>query len=146
MFKFKLNAVWNYRQVVEEKKQLEFADGQRQLEKEQAALEQIIDEKARLTEQLKKMQHMSFNVADISLYLSYHELYNKKEEMQMEIVRAARTEVDCRRSELLEAVQQRKVMDKLNEDQLREYQKEMAGRERRDADETAVTRFIRKKK
>ncbi len=132
--------------MLEEKKQLEFAEGQRQLAREQVALMEITEEKARLTEQLKKMQGLPFNAADISLYLTYHELFNKKEERQREIVLATSAEVDCRRSELLEAVQQRKVLDKLKEDHFREYQRELAGRERRDADETAITRFIRKKK
>ena len=146
MFTFKLQSVWNYRQAMEEQRQVEYAEGKRQLEKELAILAEIREKKAELLRQLKDLQNMIFNSADVSLYLAYHELYIEKEALQVEQVLKADTEVVCRRKALVEAMQERQVMDKLNENQLREYQKGVAANERQSADETAVMRFVRDKR
>lgn len=143
MFTFKFQSVWNYRQVMEEQKQVEFAEGKRQLEQEQLILAEIREEKAELMRQLKEMQKMVFNAAEISLYLTYHEFYQEKEAIQLEMVHKADAEVACRRTALMEAMQKRKIMDKLNEKKFHEYQKELTGSERQSNDETAVTRFVR---
>ena len=138
MFTFKLQSVLNYRQSIEEKKLLEFAEGQRRLEQEQNRLSEIRKEKA--------LQDKNFHTADISLYHAYHEIFKEKETRQLEIVQQAEEAARGLRAALLEAVQQRKVMDNLSERQLREYQKKTAAIERGSADETAVMRFIRKQK
>jgi flagellar FliJ protein len=146
MFTFKMQSVLNYRQSIEEKKLLEFAEGQKQLELEQDRLSEIQEEKTLLLEQLKALQDDTFHAADISLYHSYHEIYKEKEILQREIVNQAGEKVNCLRAALLEAVQKRKIMDNLSARQLQDYQKKMAAGERGIADETAVMRFIRKKK
>lgn len=146
MYTFKLQSVWNYRQMVEEQKQVEFAESKQQLEKEQAILAEIREEKAQVLRQLKSMQNLVFNAAEISLCLYYHKLFNEKEALQLELVLKADAEVTRRRALLMEAMQKRQVMDKLNEEQLREYKKALIDGERQSADETAVMRFARNKK
>lgn len=146
MFTFKLQSVLNYRQSIEEKKLLEFAAGQKRLEQEKDRLSEIREEKAMLLAQLKALQGNTFHSADISLYHGYHEIFKEKEILQLEIVHQAGEAVNCLRQALLEVVQKRKVMDNLSEKQRQDYQKKMAAIERGIADETAVMRFIRKKK
>jgi flagellar FliJ protein len=146
MFTFPLQSVLNYRQSIEEKKLREFTEGKNRLEQEQDRLAEIGKEKALLLEQFKALQDNAFPVADISLYHAYHEIYKEKEILQREIVHQAGEKLTCLREALLEAVQQRKVMDNLSAKQLQEYQKKLAASERGIADETAVMRFIRKKK
>ena len=146
MFTFKLQSVANYRKAVEEKKQLDLAEGQRQLAREEARLELLREEKAMLFAQLKGVQGKTLVCADIALYLSYLELFNEKEDEQGKIVHRATEEVGRQRAALLEAVQKRKVMDNLSEKQFQEYTKEINKLDRRDADETAVMRFIRQNK
>ena len=146
MFTFKLQSVLNYRQSIEEKKLLEFAEGQKRLAQEQERLSQIRKEKAMLLEQLKALQGGAFHAADISLYHAYHEIFKEKETLQLEVVHQAGEAVNCLREALLGAVQKRKVMDNLSARQLQDYQKKLAASERGFADETAVMRFIRKKK
>lgn len=146
MFTFKLQSVLNYRQSIEEKKLLEFATGQMRLEQEQDRLSEIRKEKAMLLEQWKALLGKTFHAADISLYHAYHEIFKEKDIRQSEVVHQAGEAVNCLRETLLEAVQKRKVMDNLSARQLQDYQKKMAAIERGIADETAVMRFIRKKK
>lgn len=146
MYSFKLQSVLNYRQSIEEKKQLEFAAGQKRLEQEKARLSEIREEKARLLEQWKALQGKAFKSADVSLYHSYHEIFKEKEILQLEVVREAGEALNRLREALLEAVQKREVMDNLSEKQLQDYQKKMVALERGVADETAVLRFIRNKK
>jgi len=146
MFTFKLQPVLNYRQAVEERKQQEFAAGQKALERETAVLAAIREEKAFFLAQLKDLQVDTFSPADVSLYFSYYELCREKEAVQLDKVREAGEVLNGLREALLQAVQKRKVMDNLSEKQLQDYRKEMAGIERRQDDETAMTRFIRKQK
>lgn len=146
MFTFKLQSVLNYRQSIEEKKLLEFGEGQKHLKQEQDRLSEIQEGKAMLLEQWKALQGDTFNSADVSLYHAYHEIFKEKEVLHLEIVRQAGERVNCLREALLEAVQKRKVMDNLSEKQRQGYQKKITASEREIADETAVLRFIRKKK
>lgn len=146
MYTFKLQSVLNYRQSIEETKLLEFAAGQKRLEQEQNGLSEIREKKALLLEQWKALLDKTFPAADISLYHAYHEFFKEKEILQIEIVHQAEEAVNRLREALLEAVQKRKIMDNLSEKQLQGYQKNVAAIERKTADETAVTRFIRKKK
>lgn len=146
MFTFKLQSVLNYRQSIEEKKLLEFAEGQKRLELEQDVLSEIREEKTMLFEQLKALQSDTFNAADISLYHGYHEIFKEKEIIQVGIVHQAGQKVNSLREALLEAVQKRKVLNNLSEKQLEDYQKKLAASERGIADETAVMRFIRNTK
>ncbi len=146
MFTFKLQSVLNYRQSIEERKQLAFAEGQKALEKETALLAGIRGEKDLFLTQLKEMQSSIFNAADVSLYLSYYDLCKEKEALQIKTVERVSAEVEELRKALLEAVQNRKAMDNLNEKQRLAYEEKMAGIERRSGDETAVLRFIRQKK
>jgi len=146
MFTFKLQSILNYRQSIEEKKLLEFAAGQKRLKQEEHRLSKIRKEKTLLLEQWKTLQVTPFPAADISLFHAYHETCKTKEISQLEVVRLAGEEVQLLREALLEAVQKRKVMDNLSAGQEQDYQKKLAARERGIADETAVMRFIRKKK
>ena len=146
MFTFKLQSVANYRKAVEEKKQLDLAEGQRQLAREEARLELLRDEKAMLCEQLKGVQGKTTTCADIAMYLSYLELHKEKEHEQCKMVDRVTEDVSRQREVLLEAVQKRKVMDNLSEKQFQEYTKEINKLDRRDADETAVMRFIMQNK
>ena len=146
MFTFRLQSVLNYRQSIEEKKLLEFAEGQKHLAQENDRLSEIRKEKAMLREQLKALEGRDFNPADISLYHAYHEIFKEKEILQLEVVRQANEALQGLHAALLEAVQQRKIMDNLSEKQLHDYQKRTAAIERGSADETAVMRFIRNKK
>lgn len=146
MFTFKLQSVRNYRQAVEEQKQVEFAEGKRQLEKERAMLAAMREEKAGLMRKLKDMQQITFNAAEVSLYLSYHERFSEKEAKQLEMVHKAEAEVACRRTALMEAMQKRQIMDRLNENKLVEHQKALKASERQGADEAAVMRFVRAKR
>lgn len=145
MYTFKLQSVRNYRQAVEDKKHSEFTVGKKKLEEEEGLLADIREEKNTLVAGIKEMQQSYFNAADLSLYLSFHEICSVREKSQLLAVQHATEEVESRRQALVEAVQERKALDKLNEKQFREYRETQAGNERRSADETAVMRFIRNK-
>lgn len=146
MFVFKLQSVLNYRQSIEETKLRDFAAGQKRLQQEQNLLSELRDKKALLLLEWKALLDKTFNAADISLYHAYHEFFKGKEIIQIEVVHQAGEAVNRLREVLLEAVRDRKVMDNLSEKQFQVYQKDMAATERRFADETAVMRFVRKKK
>jgi flagellar FliJ protein len=146
MFTFKLQTVLNYRQSLEETTLLEFAAGQKRLQQEQRTLSEIREKKALLLTQWKALLDKTFPAADISLYHAYHEFFKGKEILQIEVVHQAGEAVNRLREALLAAVRDRKIMDNLSEKQRQAYEKNMAAIERGIADETAVMRFIRKKK
>jgi flagellar FliJ protein len=55
-----------------------------------------------------------------------------------------RRDLDAKREELLAAVKDRKIMEKLKIRQLEHYRNHIEDRERKDLDEMAITRFGRR--
>ena len=146
MFTFKLESALNYRKTLEEKKQVEFFEAKKQLEREKDLLVGIQTELYAIIEQLKNIQEQPFSAPEIALYLSYIKLFKEKKSLQQEIIEKVSHEVEILREALLEAVKNRKIMDNLKDRQFREFNEKMAAYERKVADETAVLRFIRNNK
>ena len=146
MFTFKLESALNYRKAVEEKKLVEFSEAKKKLEREKDQLEGIHREQLIIIGQFKNMQERPFHAPDIALYFSYIQLVKEKETLQQEIIQQVSQEVEILRKALLEAVKNRKIMDKVKERQFKEFKENIAAYERKMADETAVLRFVRNKK
>ena len=146
MFTFKLESALNYRKTLEEKKQVEFFEAKKQLEREKDLLAGIKTEQYEIIEQLKNIQEQPFSAPEIALYLSYIKLFKEKKSLQQEIIEKVSQKVEILREALLEAVKNRKIMDNLKDRQFREFNENMAAYERKVADETAVLRFVRKNK
>lgn len=146
MFVFSLQSVLDYRKNIEEKIHNEFSEKKRELELEELKLINLINERADLIGELRKMQNKSLPVDDIARYISYVEQVRENEKKQRITIAQVSEELEVKRNELLEAVKKRKIMERLKERHAEEYIIAARALEQKNSDEMAVLRFGRREK
>jgi flagellar FliJ protein len=144
MFKFKLQSVLEYRHNIEEKILNEFSDLKRILEEKKAVLKALIDERHRLMDELRNMQHSMMRADDLAALVAYVENLRLKEKEQKNIIEQASEKVEAKRKELMEALKNKKVMENLRDKHAEEYQKNMNELEQKNSDEMSVLKYGRR--
>jgi len=141
MFKFRLQTVLEYRTILEERMLLRFSEAARLLEKEKNKLELLTQEKLNLFDTLKSLQKNATPVEKITMLVRYIEELKEKENGQRTIISEVSVDLEEKRKDLLESVQKRKMLEKLKEKNLEEYQLSSADFDRKVMDEMGITRF-----
>jgi len=144
MFTFKLQSVLDCRKSSEECKLLEFSGKTKELAHEQEVLERLRKERFALAEQLRRTAGRVLDADILSLMVSSIKQMLELEKKQKEILRRVAGELENKKEELLDAVKDRKSMEMLRDRKFREFQENLAGRERRQSDETSIARFVRR--
>lgn len=140
MFQFKLQAVLDYRKVLEEKVMLECAEVKRRLDDERNTLQKLRREVSDLLSQLKSKGETRLSAPDVSFYLSYINHLKGEERRQGGVVSRIGEELEEKRAELAEAAGKRRILEIMREKRFREYRTDMNNREQKELDETAVLR------
>ncbi len=146
MFVFSLQSVLDYRNNIEEKILCEFSEKKRELELEELKLINLINERANLIDELRKMQNKPLPVDDIVRYVVYVEQVRENEKKQRLNVAQVAEQLEAKRIELLEAVKKIKIMEKLKERHAEEYIIAARALEQKNSDEMAVLKFGRREK
>ena len=146
MYVFKLQSVLDYRINIEEKILNDFSEKKRELEAEKLNLKCLIKERVDLIDEIRKMPGKKLYAEDIARHVDYVEKIREKEKQQKEIIERVKVELEVKREELLEAVKQRKVMEKLKERHTEEYESNMGALEQKNSDEMSVLKFGRREK
>ncbi|OPY85013.1 MAG: flagellar biosynthesis chaperone [Syntrophus sp. PtaU1.Bin208] len=141
MFKFRLQAVLEYRTILEERMLLRFSEATRRLDEEKNRLELLIKERFNLVAALKNLQENATPVEKIAMLIRYIEDLQEKETRQRDVISGIAVEVEEKRKDLLESVQKRKMIEKLREKNLEDYQQSLADFDRKIMDEMGITRF-----
>ncbi len=144
MFKFKLQSVLEYRINLEEKIQGEFSQAKRDLEEHRAALKALIAQREKLINDLRNLKQMAIPADDIASMISSVDYVRNQEKTQEEIIQKAREALEQKRSELMEAVKNRKVIEKLRDKHAEEYRIEQGELEQKNSDEMSVLKFRRR--
>ena len=142
MFRFPLESLLNHRRLLEEERQ-----------KELAALEARRLEAVHHLEALARARRrweaewLRTGVPTSGGLLAVGERYRKRLDREAAEVRRrlqeAQRSVEAKRRELIEAVQRRKIIEKLKEKEMQRYRASEARKERNFLGEMAVTRFRR---
>lgn len=120
---------------------LRFSEAVRCLDKEKRQLELLEQEKFNLVGILKDLQKNATPVENITLLVRYIGELQTRENGQWEIIREVSMDLETKRKELLESVQKRKILEKLREKNLEDYQHHLADFDRKVMDEMGITRF-----
>jgi flagellar FliJ protein len=144
MFRFKLEALLNHRRHQEEVCQKELARAERKLAVEQGKLRQLKNDKRTRVRDLQAKQRVRFNAADIMLSVNYIQQLSQQIDVQNLGVRDAAKQVNHRRTDLIRIVKKRKILEKLKDQQLQAYSRKMMQDERKNMDEVASLRHVRK--
>lgn len=142
-FKFKLEALRQYRNFQEDLLQKELAHAQRDRDQEIDRLQALLDKRSRAENDLKCQQEKSTNGPYMALYDAY--IQRLTGEIADQRARVKQAEVLCQKKmqDLLEAMQNRKAIDKLKEKDLQAYREELSQTEQKFLNEIAINQFTR---
>ena len=142
-FKFKLEALRKYRNFQEDALQKELARAQRNRDQEIDRLQLLLEKRSRAEESLKHAQEKSTHGAHMALY----DVYIKRMTGEITDQRLRIEEADALCNEkiqlLLEAMQNRKTIDKLKEKDLQAYMENLNQNEQKFLNEIAINQFTR---
>ncbi len=144
MYKFSLEPVLKYRKLLEEDLQKDFAVLKRQLLDERGRLSNYEQVRDRFSEELQQKQMKNICVSDILLYSDYLQQVSKEIEKQLEKILEAEKNVDQKREELVGAMKNRKMIDRLREKGLKGHVQELSKKEQDLMNEAAVNIFNKK--
>jgi flagellar FliJ protein len=142
-FKFKLEALRRYRNFQEDLLQKELSQAQRDRDQEIDRLQALFDKRSRADNDLKDQQEKSTIGPHLALYDAY--IQRLTAEIADQRARVEQAEMLCQKKmqALLEAMQNRKAIDKLKEKDFQAYREELGQTEQKFLNEIAINRFTR---
>jgi len=144
MFTYNLKSVLEYRKNIEEQKLAEFSNQEQNLRKAEEVLRSIGGEREKISEELKGLQNISCDGRDIALMMTYADELQNREKKQQFVVQKERILLEEKRKLLFEAVTKRKILEAHRQKQFEAYQAEQILLERRQMDEIATQRFVKR--
>jgi flagellar protein FliJ len=144
MYKFRLEPVLKHRKLLEEDLQKDFAVLKRQLLDEQERLSDFEQARDRFSGELQEKQVKSISVSDILLYTDFLQQVSTEIEKQSEKILEAEKSLDKKRQELIGAMKNRKMIDKLREKGLKTHVQELSKKEQDLMNEAAINVFNRR--
>jgi len=142
-FRFRFASVLRYREIMEETRKRGFGAAMDHYRHEESRLKRIDGEIAGLEESMERGGQGRISVQDLQNRYNYARVLDRKREAQEKTVKAAEQEVERRRRELVEAMKQKKIFERLRERDRETYENELRKEEQKMLDEFSVQRFNR---
>ncbi|MBN1277434.1 MAG: flagellar export protein FliJ [Deltaproteobacteria bacterium] len=144
MYTFSLESVLNHKAFIEEQLQKELAVFKAILEDEKNHLGKLINTKKRLTAELQEKQKDGTSISEIILYIKFiDQLINDADKQKKKILDAEKR-LEKKRDELIEAMKNKKTLEKLKEKKMNEYWEDLSSNERDFMNEVAINGFNRR--
>ena len=137
MKKFRFQSILEYRKNLEEEIQQEFLAGRKKLSQEEKKLFDIRDQITDLHKKFQKKLEENMHTAEIELHQKFLQAMLKAENNQKEKIQKLELSLEKKRLELLQAIQEKKMMGKLKEKAISEWQKEQLRENQKILDEKA---------
>ena len=141
MYKFPLRAVLNHRKFLEETLQKELGLLKKVLLDETKKLSDIKKDRTKISMELQKKQKGCINISETLTYVRYIEQLSKQLERQKETVLDVEKDVNLKREELMSAIKNRKMLEKLKENGYSIYKNKLLRDEQNFINEMASVRF-----
>ncbi|MDY6843855.1 MAG: flagellar export protein FliJ [Thermodesulfobacteriota bacterium] len=140
MFKFQLEAVLNYRKLREEECEKQLGELNRLLHKEKQTLTSYVSSEKGYREELCKKQSYGITAFETQWYLSFFDMLTTKIKGQERIIKSTEKRIEEKRQELVKASQEKKIIEKLKEKKLNQFNKELNRKEQMLFDESGAYR------
>ena len=144
MYKFSLKAVLNHRRFIEEKLQKELGQLKEILGDERKRLSDLIRARREISKELQEKQREIITISEALLHVRFIEQLSRREDLQKKKILNAEKEVEQKREDLIEAMKNRKVLEKLKEKGWETYKHNMMRKEQEFMNEMVAVRFRHK--
>jgi flagellar export protein FliJ len=145
-YRFKLEALRQYRVFQEEARQKELAEAMRLRDQQVAILNRLIDLRNKTEKDLKAMQNGGTTGPHMTIFSNYLNKLASDIFSQHHQVAEAEKKMEKTREALLAAMQKRKTLDKLKEKGLKAHMDRLSREEEKFINEMAISRFNHKPK
>jgi flagellar FliJ protein len=126
-FNFKLERILNYKQTVETSKRNKFGIVQRKLHEEEAILDSYNEYKKTIIDE--KNSANKFKAGYLAMYNAYINDLNDRIKRQQQKVQETEVELEKAKAEMIEAVKEKKIFEKLKENEYERYTYELKKQE-----------------
>ena len=143
-FKFRLEKVLDLRKKKEEERERELAELKKLLAKEEQFLQQLQRESTALRRKIARLQDendRSLDIEELLRHSDYLEHLRDKILSQIETVKQVISDVENKRQELVEASKEKKVIEKLKEQQYKRFRTAVEEWEQRTLDEIGTSNY-----
>lgn len=145
-YRFNLEALRQYRTYQEEACQKEMAEAQRIRNQEASLLEDLFALRDKTENDLKNMQQKRITGPQLAIYNNYLDQVASDIFAQKFKLSNAQKEFEKKRDALLDAMQQRKTLDKLKEKGLKAHLEQLSHEENKFINEMAISRHAAKQR
>lgn len=140
-FNFRLQSYLNLKEKLEEQKKMEYGKALSILEEELKIKTELIKKSESIINELKTNISNKVDSVTYKNYLYYIEFLKEKLLQQETAILKANKLVEEKRRDLAEAVKDRKILDKLKEKELENYNKELLLKEQKMTDELVSYKY-----
>ena len=144
-FKWRLDTVKKVKERHEDQKKLALGEARSSQTAEERKLSDLKERHRKQTDRLKSVQSGKLNALDLQASHAYINDLGLKIQAQQEKVEATRQIMESRRTELVKAVQEKKILENLRSRDHAAFKKTERKREQAETDETANRSAHRKK-
>ena len=143
MFKFKLQAVLDHRQLIEDNIKKTLAEIKQTLIENQKNLETLINKETDTMHILKQDQAEGISSHNVIAYQDFLRDLSKRITLQRKAIDEICEQEEETKKALREAVKQKQILEKLREQGMDRYHQNMLKKEQEFIDEIAVNQFVR---
>lgn len=140
-FNFKLEPILGYRERIEDLCKKEFSEASLMLREEEERLEVLSSEHRRAASEVDTLKEEGLSVGELQLYNDYLLRIKGHIEEQLQVVENGRKVLESHRLKLLQASQDKSVMEKMKERSFEEYTKRSLKEEQNTLDDMTSARF-----
>lgn len=143
MYKFNLEPLLNYRKSIEETRKKDLALLNRLMIEAKRRLNDYKKKRQRFNMELQLKQKEGITVFENLLYFNFMDQLSGKVNTQKDEIVQVGKQCDQKRKDLIEAVKERKALDKLKEKKMNIYKQELSKNEREFLNDVAINGFKR---
>lgn len=147
-FNFRLEKVLDLRKRKEQECEKQLANLKELLRREETFLEELKEEAARTGAKIGEVQNAdkeALDMREILRYYDYLESVREKISAQILQIKKVIADIERKRKELIEASKERKVMEKLKDNQYQKFKENLETVERKFLDEIGTIRYNQKR-
>jgi flagellar FliJ protein len=142
-YAFKLQTVLDHRQLLEDNLKKELADIQQQVLAIQKQLDVMKRKEIKTIDALNQAQAEGLSSDQVLTYHTYLQRLSDRMAKEKTNVETLSVQASAKKDELLEAMKNRKILERLKDQGLERYHREMLKKEMNFIDEMAVNQFVR---
>jgi len=144
-FDFRLQRVLDIKSTIEKAKNRDFLAAYGEFKKAVNKLQNIVDTRNKYQKNLHNLEKEGIEIISINFYIRYFQMLENQISFQHRMIEIAKDEMEKRRLFLIDAVKERKILERLKEKKREQFNYEIGKEEQIVSDELSGVKFFHEK-